>query len=71
MTIESLGYIGIQVKDPDAWGAFATGVLGLMPAEPSGDTTRFRLDDLAWRIAVARGDADDLAYLGFEVAGPA
>ena len=68
MTIGSLGYLGFRVKDPDAWTAFATGVLGLMPAEVSGGAPRFRLDDLAWRIAVEPGDADDLAYVGFEVA---
>jgi len=71
MTIGSLGYVGFGVKDPDAWSAFATGVLGLMPGEAAGDARRFRLDDLAWRIAVERGDADDLAYLGLEVAGAA
>ena len=71
MSIGSLGYLGFQVKDAAAWDAFATGVLGLMPAEPAGDARRFRLDDLAWRIAVEPGEADDLAYVGFEVAGPA
>jgi 2,3-dihydroxybiphenyl 1,2-dioxygenase len=71
MRIESLGYVGFRVRDPDAWCAFATGVLGFMPAEPAGDVPRFRLDALAWRIAVEAGDADDVAYLGFEVAGPA
>jgi 2,3-dihydroxybiphenyl 1,2-dioxygenase len=68
MSIGSLGYLGLAVKDPAAFGAFATGVLGLMPGESEA---RYRLDDLAWRIAVAPGDADDLAYVGFEVAGPA
>ncbi|MFI4934993.1 MAG: VOC family protein [Caulobacterales bacterium] len=71
MTIGSLGYLGLQVKDPVAWDAFATGVLGLMPAESAGETHRYRLDDLGWRIAVEAGERDDLAYLGFEVAGPA
>jgi 2,3-dihydroxybiphenyl 1,2-dioxygenase len=68
MSLGSLGYIGLKVKDPDAFGAYATGVLGLMPGEAAG---RYRLDDLAWRIAVETGDADDLDYVGFEVAGPA
>src|SRR5271156_4692650 len=68
MSVGSLGYLGLAVKDPEAWAAFATGVLGLMPGEAAG---RYRLDDLAWRIAVELGEADDLAYLGFEVAGPA
>jgi len=71
MTIGSLGYLGFKVKDADAWDTFATGVLGLMPAEPAGQARRFRLDDFAWRIAIEPGEADDLAYLGFEVAGPA
>jgi 2,3-dihydroxybiphenyl 1,2-dioxygenase len=68
MSVGSLGYVGLKVKDPAAWAAYATGVLGLMPGEAEG---RFRLDDLAWRIAVEAGEADDLAFLGFEVAGPA
>jgi 2,3-dihydroxybiphenyl 1,2-dioxygenase len=66
--IGSLGYLGVKVKDPDAFAAYATGVLGLMPGEAAG---RYRLDDLAWRIAVEAGEADDLAFLGFEVAGAA
>lgn len=66
MSIGSLGYLGFSVKDPNAWGEFATGVLGLMPGESAG---RYRLDELAWRIAVEPGEADDLAYVGFEVAG--
>ena len=68
MSVGSLGYLGLKVKDPEAWAAYATGVLGLMPGETAG---RFRLDDLSWRIAVEPGDADDLSYLGFEVAGAA
>jgi len=67
MSVGSLGYLGLKVKDPDAWTAYAISVLGLMPGEAAG---RFRLDDLAWRIAVESGEADDLSYLGFEVAGP-
>jgi hypothetical protein len=70
MSIRSLGYLGFAVKDAGAWDAFATGVLGLMPGENLGETRRYRLDDLDWRIAVERGSADDLAYVGFEVAGP-
>ncbi|HTX49656.1 MAG TPA: VOC family protein [Caulobacteraceae bacterium] len=71
MSIRSLGYLGFAVKDADAWDAFATGVLGLMPGDSLGETRRYRLDDVAWRIAVEAGDVDDLAYVGFEVAGAA
>ena len=68
MSIGSLGYLGLTVKDPDAFAAFATGVLGLMPGEAPA---RYRLDEAAWRIAVEPGEADDVAFVGFEVAGPA
>jgi 2,3-dihydroxybiphenyl 1,2-dioxygenase len=68
MTIGSLGYLGLGVKNPAAFGDYLTEVLGLMTGEAQD---RYRLDDLAWRIAVEPGDADDLAYVGFEVAGPA
>jgi 2,3-dihydroxybiphenyl 1,2-dioxygenase len=73
MSIASLGYIGLRVRDLSAWDAFATGVLGLMPAEPGAGAgaRRYRVDDQAWRIAAEAGEADDIAYAGFEVAGPA
>jgi 2,3-dihydroxybiphenyl 1,2-dioxygenase len=71
MSIESLGYLGLQVKDQNAWGVFATHVLGVMPAEPAAGAARFRLDEEAWRVALETGEADDVAYLGFEVAGAA
>jgi 2,3-dihydroxybiphenyl 1,2-dioxygenase len=71
MTIGSLGYLGFKVKDPHAWSVFAVDVLGLMPGEAAGEVQRFRLDEQAWRIAIETGEADDVSYLGFEVAGPA
>jgi len=66
MTIQGLGYIGFSVKDPGAFGAFAEDVLGLTSAGPS----RYRLDEQAWRLGVEAGEADDLAFVGLEVAGP-
>lgn len=69
MSITCLGYLGLCVKDLDAWSGFAAGVLGMMDAEAQGGGRRFRLDDQAWRIALEPGEADDVAFLGFEVAG--
>jgi len=66
MSIGSLGYLGFAVKNPAAWGEFATGILGMMPGE---NPNRYRIDELAWRFAVEEGDVDDIAYIGFEVAG--
>jgi 2,3-dihydroxybiphenyl 1,2-dioxygenase len=70
MSIGSLGYLGLKVKEPRAFTEFATGILGLMAGEVVGEARRFRLDELDWRISVEQGDADDVSYLGFEVAGP-
>jgi biphenyl-2,3-diol 1,2-dioxygenase len=68
--VSCLGYLGFGVSNLDAWSAFATNVLGLMPGEAHRGARRFRTDSQAWRISVQAGD-DDLAYAGFEVAGPA
>jgi len=73
--ISALGYLGVEVSDLDAFAGYATGVLGLMPAEGGGpgigDVRRYRLDAQAWRIEARRGARDDLAFAGFEVAGAA
>ncbi len=65
--VRCLGYLGFGVSDFDAWRAFATNVLGLMPGE-GADGRRFRTDSQSWRIALEPGN-DDLVYVGFEVAG--
>jgi len=70
MSIGSLGYLGLKVKEPRAFTEYATGILGLMAGAVVGEARRFRLDELDWRISVEQGDADDVSFLGFEVAGP-
>ncbi len=67
-TVAQLGYLGFEVSDVPAWEAFATRVLGLEVAvrAPDGGLC-FRLDDHAWRFAVAPGPADDLAFVGWQV----
>ena len=67
MTIGQLGYLGFQVSHVDAWEFFLGQGLGLMPGEATRQGPRFRVDDLAWRIALESGPQDDLAC-GFEVA---
>jgi 2,3-dihydroxybiphenyl 1,2-dioxygenase len=68
--IRCLGYIGIRVSDLDAWTTFGTNVLGLMQGPAVDGERRFRTDAQAWRIALAAGGEDDVAYIGLEVAGP-
>jgi biphenyl-2,3-diol 1,2-dioxygenase len=71
MSIASLGYLGLEVSDPAAWRRFAVETLGFMPApaRSGGEraSDRYRVDALAWRLAIDAGPKDDLVYVGFEV----
>lgn len=69
MSVNALGYIGIEASDLDAWRRYGNDFLGLMDVSTSADELRFRVDARSWRVAVHAGPADDLAYAGFEVAG--
>lgn len=64
-----LGYLGLEVSDPEAWARYATGFLGLAASAPSpAGAARYRLDDRAWRLAVQTGPLDDVSFIGLEVA---
>jgi len=69
MSVQSLSYLGLNVADVAAWRRFATEVLGMQDAGagPGGQTT-LRLDDQAARIMLHASPADDLGYLGFDMA---
>ncbi len=70
--VTSLGYLGLGVKNPDAWEKFATEILGLQSAGRTDDgRLLLRMDEYAYRFALHRDDADDLAYAGWEVADSA
>jgi 2,3-dihydroxybiphenyl 1,2-dioxygenase len=68
--VTELGYIGIEVKNPEEWKSFATEVVGLEFAD-DGERDRgyLRMDYWHHRIAIHAGQSDDLVYLGFRVAG--
>jgi 2,3-dihydroxybiphenyl 1,2-dioxygenase len=68
--VTELGYIGVGVKDLAAWKDFATNIVGLELAD-EGETDRcyLRMDYMHHRIVVHADGSDDLAYLGFRVAG--
>jgi biphenyl-2,3-diol 1,2-dioxygenase len=69
--IARLGYLEFEVSDPDAWRTFATGQLGLALAERADGELALRMDEQAQRILIRPGARDDLACIGFEVAGEA
>ncbi|MFI5314089.1 MAG: VOC family protein [Myxococcota bacterium] len=71
-SVRQLGYLGFEVSDLARWERFAVDVLGLEPAHRGADgSLSLRIDDREQRIALHPGPADDLAYLGFEVANDA
>lgn len=70
MTVRALGYIGIGVSDMAAWRGFAAGILGAQVDDAADGSLRLRFDARAWRIAIEPDGADDIAYAGWEVAGP-
>jgi len=68
-TAAQLGYLGLEVSDPDAWRHFATDVLGLAVGEPRHDgALTLRMDENEFRILLMAGARDDVACLGWEVA---
>ncbi|HET6474436.1 MAG TPA: 2,3-dihydroxybiphenyl 1,2-dioxygenase, partial [Pseudomonadales bacterium] len=70
--IQSLSYIGFASPNAAAWPEFATSILGAEVAGPDADgVVRLRVDDAAARIYIHPGERNDLAYLGWAVAGPA
>ncbi len=71
MAVTELGYMGVSVSDLDAWKAFARDVVGLQVVdEEEKDRCYLRMDYWHHRIVLHGGGNDDLAYLGFRVAGP-
>jgi len=68
MHVSNLGYIGVTTTDPENWCRFATDVLGMMKVQHDAERL-LRMDDYAWRIAVAAGEKDDIAFAGFELPG--
>lgn len=65
--IEALGYIGIEVSDPERWRHFACDTLGLQAFDNAHGGFDLRMDNYASRIRVTEGPRDDLLYAGWEV----
>ncbi len=68
--VTELGYMGLGVKDLDAWKHFATQIAGMeLCDEGEPDRCYLRMDYWHHRLVLHRDPSDDLAYLGFRVAG--
>jgi len=69
--VTELGYFGIGVSDLAAWKQFAREILGLQVVEEAGETDRvyLRMDYWHHRFVLHASGDDDVAYVGFRVAG--
>jgi 2,3-dihydroxyethylbenzene 1,2-dioxygenase len=68
--VTELGYMGLGVKDLEAWKHFATSILGMELAdEGERDRCYLRMDYWHHRLVLHHDGSDDLTYLGFRVAG--
>ncbi|WP_225011007.1 biphenyl-2,3-diol 1,2-dioxygenase [Novosphingobium percolationis] len=69
--VTELGYLGLTVSSLDAWRSYAAEVAGMeIVDEGEGDRLYLRMDQWHHRIVLHAADSDDLAYLGWRVAGP-
>lgn len=68
----SLGYWGFEVTDRSAWQHFLVDLLGLSGGVRDADGADvFRVDEYRSRLRLYEGPADDVSFIGWEVAGPA
>jgi 2,3-dihydroxybiphenyl 1,2-dioxygenase len=68
--VTELGYVGLGVRDLDAWKDFAANIVGLeVSDEGERDRCYLRMDYWHHRFVLQRDQSDDLLYLGFRVAG--
>jgi len=65
MSVSSLGYLGLVSREPTAWAAFASDVLGA-EVFSEGETVQVRLDDRHSRVSVTPGEREWLSHLGWE-----
>lgn len=62
-----VAYLGVQVSDPAAFGAFLGDVVGLVPGDTTTDgATTWRNDDRVHRIIVEEGPANDAVFVGLQ-----
>ncbi|MGH7905949.1 MAG: biphenyl-2,3-diol 1,2-dioxygenase [Candidatus Binataceae bacterium] len=68
--VTEFGYLGLYISNVKAWKEFATEVVGMeWRDDGEGDRFYLRMDDWHHRIALHANGKDDLAYIGWRVAG--
>ena len=67
MAVSQLSYVGIGVKDTQAWKTFANDILGMQVGDESEDGIVYlRMDEYHHRVIVHPTGEDDVLYAGFQ-----
>jgi len=69
--IRSLAYLGFTSPNVGEWRTFGPEILGAQVVDATDAHVRLRIDDAAWRLAIHEGEANDVAYIGWDVGGAA
>jgi 2,3-dihydroxybiphenyl 1,2-dioxygenase len=67
-SVSQLGYLGLNVSDLGEWERFGTELLGLEVVEKTPQGFFMRMDEYHHRFVVQQDSADDVAFIGWEVA---
>ncbi|WP_079247126.1 VOC family protein [Sphingomonas turrisvirgatae] len=68
--IRSMAYLGLESPAAAQWRTFGTAILGLQLLDDAADgAQRFRMDEADCRLWVHPGGRNDIAYIGWTVAG--
>ena len=66
--VSELGYLGLEVSDPQAWKDYATQCVGMEAFdEQEADRFYLRMDNWHHRFVVHTGPSDDMLYMGWRV----
>ena len=70
MELLGIAYLALDVPDVDAWSAYATSVVGLMPAStpPVTDAgvVHLKADGRQWRVALHQAERPGIRFVGLE-----
>ena len=68
MAVTALGYVRIQMRDPQEWRQVGEEVLGFAASTDAAGAVRLRLDDAPFRYWVEPGDEERFVAAGWECA---
>ena len=71
MTVQSLGYLVLDIAQHEQWRAFGENILGMDVTNIDRDCVGLRMDEHVWRIALRPSIRDEVAVIGWQVADAA